>query len=124
MARGQSGRSAATPVCPKRILNCTYVITLGDVLGYSAAARSGVAASRIARLTKISTTKFTARATMRMLRSWTCAGNHGSVWKFAPVRAIVFTINPEVGRFRFLDRIDLFLEASSLLLRGCPPSSS
>ena len=34
-----------------------------------------------------------------------------------PAFAIVFTINSEVGRFRFLDRIDLSLEASSLLLR-------
>ena len=33
-----------------------------------------------------------------------------------PAFAIVFTINPEVGTFRFLDRIDLSLEASSLLL--------
>src|ERR1019366_8189659 len=26
---GHSGRSAVTPVCPKRILNCTFVITSG-----------------------------------------------------------------------------------------------
>src|SRR6202042_2091697 len=59
---------------------------------YPAAARAGVAASRIARLTKISTTKFTASATMPMLRSWTCAGSHGSVWKFAPVRLTPATV--------------------------------
>jgi hypothetical protein len=54
---------------------------------YSAPCARAPRRSRIARLTTISTKKFTASATMSMLRSWTSGGSHGRVWKVRAAQA-------------------------------------